>query len=72
MDPLALFNEFVSKNVRIHTSDRSTYTGCLLGFDIYVNVTLQGAQLADSEGEKNGVMQTCIINGLNITFIEVM
>ncbi len=72
MDPLALFNEFISKDVRIHTSDRGAYTGCLLGFDTYVNMALRDARFVDCEGKAGSVMQTCIVNGLSITFIEAV
>jgi len=70
MDPLALFNEFISKDVRIHTSERGTYTGCLLGFDMYVNMALRDARFVDGSGEESGAMGTCIVNGLTVTFVE--
>lgn len=70
MLPLELFENLVSKNVIVHTTDGTKYTGTLVGFDIYVNTILKNAIFDDVEGNRSTVIKECIINGNSITYIE--
>lgn len=66
-DPLDLYKKTIGKQIQIHLFDKTTYTGELVGFDIYVNTVLKNAILNDSKEQ----IKECIINGQNITFIEI-
>ncbi|KAI4291552.1 hypothetical protein PAPHI01_0826 [Pancytospora philotis] len=72
MLPLGLFKELVAQEVRVHLSDRSSYTGCLRGFDSYVNIAIENAVLEDQEGARGAPIPFCMVNGMLVTHVEVV
>lgn len=72
MCPLELIRDSISKSVRVHTSVKSVYSGTLLGFDIYVNIVLADARIQDAEEPSEKLVSECLINGQNVTFVEIL
>ena len=70
MSPLDLLNSAKTKKVVLHTSDGCKYSGILKEFDLFVNVDLSDATFHPKEGDSK-FMKKCLINGNNITFVEI-
>ncbi|KAI5173797.1 U6 snRNA-associated Sm-like protein LSm2 [Pancytospora epiphaga] len=70
MVPMEVLEGFVGKSAKIHTSDRTSYTGILEGFDAFANIRLSNVQFIEDEEAAPVLISACIINGQRITFIE--
>lgn len=71
MNPLDLFKSSIGKMVTIHLTDKSIYTGHLLGFDSYVNIILKDVILKSFSGKEENINE-CMVNGQTVTFIEII
>jgi small nuclear ribonucleoprotein (snRNP)-like protein len=67
--PLDLIHNALEKKVTVILKDRRIYKGTLKGYDEYTNLTLANADEI-VENEKKRSMNTVIIRGTNILFIE--
>ena len=69
MSPLETLNSTKSKLVKVNTSEGKIYLGHLVNFDVFSNVLLRNVQFI-TEGNRR--LEECLINGTNVTFIELV